>query len=356
MSLIDKVLQNSRLKHTAIITDSKVFSSKDQISTSVPILNIALSGDIDGGFGRGSTTIAGQSRVWKSNLILLMASEYLKKYKDGVLLFYDTEFGASESYFKTFGIDTSRVVHSPVLNVEELKFDLMNQLNSIVRGDKVMIIIDSLGNIASKKEADDALEAKSKTDMTRAKAIKSLFRLATSHLNIKDIPMICINHVYKDMGLFPKDIMSGGSGVMLNSNTVFFISRRQEKEGTEVTGYHFTIKIEKSRTVREGSKFPISVNFDGGIQKYSGLIDIAMELGYIQKPKQGWYEAINPTTGEVLSTKLLRAKEINESEDFWENMFKNTDFKEAVVRRYKFEVHDSPEDLDEVVEVDSPED
>ena len=89
------------------------------------------------------------------------ASSYLKKYDDSVLLFYDSEFGSPQSYFESFDIDTSRVLHTPVTNIEELKFDLVNQLEQIERKDRVVVIIDSVGNIASKKELDDALNEKS---------------------------------------------------------------------------------------------------------------------------------------------------------------------------------------------------
>ena len=150
----------------------------------------------------------------------------------------------------------------------------MSQLNDLERTDQVMIIVDSVGNLASKKEVDDALDGKSVADMTRAKQMKSLFRMITPHLTLKDIPAVVVNHTYKEIGLFPKDIVSGGTGIYYSADNIFIIGRQQEKKGTDVVGYNFIINVEKSRYVREKSKIPIEVSWEGGISKWSGLLDM----------------------------------------------------------------------------------
>jgi RecA/RadA recombinase len=180
------------------------------IQTEVPMVNVALSGSLDGGFTSGLTMLAGPSKHFKTAFALLFAASYLKKYKDAVVLFYDSEFGTPQKYFETFGIDQDRVLHTPITDVEELKHDIMNQLQGLGKDDKVIIVLDSIGNLASKKEIDDTLEGKTVADMTRAKQIKSLFRMVTPHLTIKDVPMIVVNHTYMEMGLYPKAIVSGG--------------------------------------------------------------------------------------------------------------------------------------------------
>jgi hypothetical protein len=218
-----------------------------------------------------------------------------------------------------------RVVHTPITNVEELKFDVTKQLDGIEKKDNVCIIIDSVGNLASKKEVEDAMNEKSVADMSRAKALKSLFRIVTPHLNLKDIPLIAVNHTYQEIGLFPKAIVSGGTGIYYSADAIWIIGRQQDKVGTEIQGYHFVINIEKSRHVKEKSKIPISVSWDGGIMKWSGLMDVAEKGGYLRKPKVGWYEAVNPETGEVISEKLMRAKEVNDNKEFWLMMFEKTD-------------------------------
>ena len=143
-------------------------------------------------------------------IALVCAKAYLDKYDDAVMIFYDSEMGASKEYFNSLGIDQERVLYTPITDVEELKFDVMAQLEQIKRGDHVIIVIDSVGNLASKKEVEDALNEKSAADMTRAKQLKSLTRMITPHLNLKNIPLIMINHVYQEIALYPKAIVSGG--------------------------------------------------------------------------------------------------------------------------------------------------
>jgi hypothetical protein len=210
----------------------------------------------------------------------------------------------------------------------------MKQLTALERGERVMIVIDSIGNLASKKEVEDALNEKSVADMSRAKQLKSLFRMITPYLTLKDIPMVVVNHTYKEIGLYPKDIVGGGTGSYYGSDNIWILGRQQEKEGTEIKGYHFVINIEKSRHVREKSKIPITVTFDGGIAKWSGLMEVAEEGGYLRKPKVGWYEAVDPESGEVLSEKLLRAKEIADNGTFWKMMFDKTGFADYIKNKY----------------------
>ena len=337
VTVLEKLMQNSTIKLTSVITESKVFGKKEMAPTPVPMINVALSGHIDGGLVPGMLMLAGPSKHFKSAFALLMAAAYQKKYDDAVILFYDSEFGTPQAYFESFGIDMERVVHTPVTDVEELKFDITSQLKNVEKGDHVCIVIDSIGNLASKKEVEDALSEKSVADMTRAKQMKSLFRIITPHLNLKDIPLVVVNHTYKEIGLFPKDIVSGGTGAYYSSDAIWIVGRQQEKDGKEIKGYHFVINIEKSRHVREKSKIPITVTFEGGISKWSGLLDVAEQGGYINKPKMGWYEAIDPATGEVLSDKLLRAKEIIDNKDFWMMMFEKTDLKDYIYNRYSMD-------------------
>ena len=326
MSLIDKLQKNSTIKMTAPLMDSRVFGKKDMAPTSVPMVNVALSGRLDGGLVPGLLMLAGPSKHFKSAFALMMAAAYQKKYDDAVVLFYDSEFGTPQSYFESFGIDLDRVVHTPVTDVEQLKFDVTKQLDSLEKGDHVVIVIDSIGNLASKKEVEDAMNEKSVADMSRAKQLKSLFRIITPHLNLKDIPLVCINHTYKEIGMFPKDVVSGGTGAYYSSDAIWIIGRQQEKVGTEIEGYHFVINIEKSRHVREKSKIPITVTFDGGIQAYSGLMAVAEKLGYLRKPKVGWYEAVDIATGEVLTESLMRAKQLNDNAEFWQMLMTKTNF------------------------------
>ena len=281
MSIMDKLKQNSKLKATEVLSESKFFNEKDQTQTDVPMVNVALSGSVDGGLSSGLIVLAGPSKHFKTSFALMMAGAYLKKHKDAVMLFYDSEFGSPQAYFEQFDIDTSRVLHTPITNVEELKFDLISQLDNMDRKDNVIVVIDSIGNLASKKEMEDTMNEKSVADMSRAKALKGLFRMATPYLAMKNIPLLAVNHTYMEIGLFPKAIVGGGTGIYYSADNIWILGRRQNKTGTEVTGYDFIINVEKSRYVKEKSKIPVSVSWEGGIEKYSGLLEVAMAGGYV---------------------------------------------------------------------------
>lgn len=332
MSLLDKIKKNSTIKDSSVLSKSKFFNDKELISTSIPVLNIALSGRIDGGFTSGLTMWAGVSKMFKTGFSLLMAKAYMDKYPESVLMFYDSEFGSPQSYFTSFGIDLNRVFHIPIVDIEQLKFDIMQQINNIERDDKIIILIDSIGNLASKKEVEDALDSKSTVDMTRAKQIKSLFRMITPHLTLKDIPLVAINHTYKTMELYAKDIVGGGTGSYYAADNIYILGRQQEKEGTELSGYNFIINVEKSRFVREKSKIPISISFDDGVSKWSGLIDIALDLGFVNKPSNGWYSKVDMETGEVEEKKYRLKETMNK--DFWESILGSKRFKQAVYEKF----------------------
>ena len=333
MGILDKIKKNSTIKDSEILKESKFFTKKDMIPTSIPAINIALSGRLDGGLTPGLTMWAGPSKHFKTAFSLLMAKSYLDKYEDAALLFYDSEFGTPQSYFETFGIDMERVLHTPITDVEQLKFDIMKQLEGIERGERVMIVVDSIGNLASKKEVEDALDGKSVADMSRAKQIKSLFRMVTPHLTLKDIPMVVVNHTYKEIGLFPKDIVGGGTGSYYSADNIYILGRQQDKDGQELLGYNFIINVEKSRYVREKSKIPVTVRFDGGISRWSGLLDIALETGHVVKPSVGWYSHVNVDTGEI-AEKKYRLKD-TDNKEFWLPIVTNISFQEAVKKRYQ---------------------
>jgi RecA/RadA recombinase len=279
-----------------------------------------------------------------------MAKAYMDKYSDAVMLFYDSEFGTPQAYFDSFGIDTSRVLHTPVTDVEQLKFDIMHQFEEIKRGDRVIVVIDSVGNLASKKEVEDALKQNSAADMTRAKQLKSLFRMVTPHLNLKDIPLIVVNHTYQTQEMYSKAVVSGGTGIYYSADNIFIIGRQQEKDGKDITGYNFIINVEKSRFVKEKSKIPIEVSWDKGISKWSGLMDMALESGHVIKPKVGWFQKVDMTTGEILDKNYRMADTYDFS--FWHPILQCAKFNEFIEKKYAvaagaiMQAEDVIEDLD----------
>jgi hypothetical protein len=161
--------------------------------------------------------------------------------------------------------------------------------------------------------------------------------MITPHLSLKDIPMIVINHTYKEIGLYPKDIVGGGTGSYYGSDNIWILGRQQEKDADGISGYHFVINVEKSRYVKEKSKIPITVSYDGGINRWSGLLDVAIDGGYIVKPKAGWYATVDKETGEVRQPSM-RASDIVDNKEFWTKMFQDTDLAKYIETTYKMAV------------------
>ncbi|UTS51976.1 recombination protein [Synechococcus phage BUCT-ZZ01] len=331
-SLMDKMMKAGSVKYSSVLSKSTFFGKKDFIKTIIPALNVAYSGELDGGVVPGLTVLAGPSKHFKSNMGLIGVSAYLKKYPDAICLFYDSEFGITPEYLAAQDVDPDRVLHVPIMHIEELKFDVTKRLDEVERGDHMIIFIDSIGNLASKKETEDALEGKSVADMSRAKALKSLFRIMTPQLTAKDIPCIAINHTYQEIGLYPKAIVSGGTGIYYSASAIFIIGRQQEKGADgEIDGYNFIINIEKSRYVKEKAKIPVSVTYAGGVSQYSGILDWGMAGNFIAKPANGWYQELDKDTGEFVGQKY-RLKDI---EPLLEKTLNKPEFAEFVKNKFK---------------------
>ena len=332
-SLMEKLLKTGSVGAN-VLADSDIFREKDLVRASLPIINIAFSGKVDGGFAPGLTILAGESKTFKSALSLYCMKAYLDKYDDAIGVLYDSEFGVTPEYIKGFGIDPNRVIHIPVEHVEQLKFDFVKKLEEIKKGDHVFFMVDSIGQISSKKEVEDAANEKSVADMTRAKAIRSLLRLITIQLSMKNLPCFMINHVYIEIGaMYPKTIIPGGTAVTYSANQIFVITKSQEKASDgELNGWNFTLGVFKSRYVREKARLPFTVRYEGGIQKYSGMLDIAVDLGAIVKPSQGWYSRVDLSTGEV-EPKKWRAKDMD-NDEFWTPILESEEFKKKVENFY----------------------
>jgi hypothetical protein len=144
--------------------------------------------------------------------------------------------------------------------------------------------------------------------------------------------MVVVNHTYKEIGMFPKDIVGGGTGSYYSADNIYIIGRQQEKDGTEIVGYNFIINVEKSRYVKEKSKIPISVSFDGGISRYSGILDLAIESGHVVKPTNGWYAKVDQSTGEVGDKKRIAD---TSTPEFMEPILKDPKFKEFIKHKYE---------------------
>ena len=334
MGLIERLMKNSTSPYTDTVADSQLFKQKDFAPTLVPAVNLILSGSFKGGVAHGHSVFAGESKHFKTAFLMLCIRAYFDKHPDSACIFYDTEFGAPQDYFTTFGIPLDRVVHTPIHTVEEMTHDVMTQLNGLTDKDKVIIIVDSFGNMASKKEIEDSLKGDDKADMTRAKKLKGLFRQVIMQLNTKRIPMISSGHTYKTLEMYSKQILGGGTGYYYGANDIFFISRSQNKNETTKTieGYNFTINVDKSRFVREKSKIEINVTFDGGIDMWSGLMDLAKESGHIVKSEEKG--KINGYIRLTSDNNLYKVDELKDS--FWLTLLNDQTFVDFVEGKYKY--------------------
>ena len=328
-NLIERILKNSKSDLADVLDKSEFFNNNLNVPLDIPLMNIGFSGNLRDGFSSGMNIIAGPSRHFKSMLGLMAVKAFLNKFKDGAVIFYDSEFGTPKSYFKNLEIDMKRIIHNPIENIEQLKFDIVTQIEDITSDDHVLIFIDSLGGLGSKKEVEDAIEGKSVADMTRAKEIKSLMRIITPKLNIRKIPCFLVAHTYNTMEFMPKQVLGGGQGMMLAPNTVWFISRSKLKDKDKnIEGYTFTIKIEKSRMAKEESRLPIEITHDRGIKRFSGLIDLAVGFGIVAETSIGKRKAYD-YKGLVVGSDVVA-----EHDEFWNKIFKETKFSDMIENKY----------------------
>nr|CAI3971254.1 UvsX-like recombinase [Ochrobactrum phage ORM_20] len=331
------------------LSDTDFFDTKKYgASFETHLFNLAVSGKFkDGGVTPGVTVLAGPSRSLKTVYGIYGVKAFLEKFQEGICLFYDSEFGGP-GYWEAAGVDMDRVIHIPIKNIEDLKFDVQQKLDALTDKDKVIIFIDSIGMLASKKEAQDALDENAAADMTRAKEIKSFFRIVTPTLNQYHIPLLAINSVHASFDKYNPVAMGGGTGILLAANTVLFFAKFKLKdEKSDVKdqaddgriGNRFRITIEKSRFIKEGSKFDFEMVYgERGPNKNTGLWEMALKTGDIYSPSNGWRAArIVDKDGNVLPEDQhpkFREREKRLDPEFWEKvMFKQTNFAKNVENR-----------------------
>lgn len=340
-SLVSKVLKSVGKNSRAVVLSQSSFINKDHVFQShIPIANLMISGSFDGGCAPGVSQICGDARTYKTNFCLSLVKSFMDKHPEGICIFIDCEFGAAK-YFDSFDIDKSRVVHIPVENLEEIKFNVTQILDNIDVGsqDKYFFLIDSISQIASKKEAENALNENSAADMTRAREMNSFFRIITPKLQLRNIPLWAINSYYSEMGnIYAEPVLKGGKQAFLSTDVILFVSRSQEKEKVDgkdtLVGWSFNYSVMKSRFVKEKSKFSITVKYDGGISKYSGLFELAEEFGFIYSEKQGFYK-IN--LGDWDADKSWRRKALEDEPSFFDELLKDETFKRLSSEKYALE-------------------
>ena len=291
---IADIIKASGNQYADTAENSEVLNNKDSFSTQIYGMNIGLGGELTGAMTCGCLQLVGDTMTFKTLFMLVLAKSYLDKYDDAKFILFDSEHGSAKEYFDSVGIDPARVVHCPIVSVEDLRGQANKIMDILKRDQRIFFGVDSIGLLASNKEINDAISGNEAADMTRAKALNSFFRTIVSKLPVLNMPMVIVNHSYADMkGPYAPDIIKGGKNSVLAADTIWTITRANDREtggDKELKGFKFTITIHKSRKARQRSQIPIMVSFEHGINKYSGLQDIAEEGGFITSPSQGKLE------------------------------------------------------------------
>lgn len=258
---------------------------KEWIDSGCYIFNALLSADIYKGFASNKVTcIAGEKATGKSWYCMQAVKAFLDKYKDGICIYYDSESTLSKQMLDDRGIDSDRVIIDEVITIEEFRTKAKNFLNNYEETPKkervpVIMVLDSLGQLASEAEVSNAAEGKNVRDMQKQQIMKSALRVATVQAGKLDIPIFITAHTYKEMGLFPKTIVAGGEALQYAASSIIMLSKSQIKEGTEKVGNFITCTAYKSRFTKEGTKVQTELRFDTGLNRYYGLLDIAVKCG-----------------------------------------------------------------------------
>jgi RecA/RadA recombinase len=260
------------------------------IDTGSYILNALLSGSIFGGAADNKiTAFAGEQSVGKTFFVLNVVKSFLEKDKNSGVVYFESESALTKDIIQSRGIDTTRMVVVPVATVQEFRHQALKILDKYIETPetdrpRLMLCLDSLGNLSTTKEIEDSTEGKETQDMTRSRLIKGVFRVLTLKLAKAKVPLFLTNHTYLQVGtMFPQQIMGGGSGLQYAASTVIFLSKRKEKDGDEVIGNIIHCKNVKNRFVKENKIVDTLLTYDKGLNRYYGLVDLALQAGLFQK-------------------------------------------------------------------------
>jgi len=276
---------------------SEIDETETYVDTGSYIFNALVSGSVFGGVsGNKITAIAGESSTGKTFFSLAVVKNFLDTNPDGYCLYFDTEAAITKSLLESRAIDTSRLVVVNVVTVEEFRGKALKAVDIYLKkpeGERkpCMFVLDSLGMLSTEKEITDALNDKQVRDMTKSQLIKGAFRMLTLKLGQANIPMIVTNHTYDVIGAYiPTKEMGGGSGLKYAASTIIYLSKKKEKDGTEIVGNIIKAKTAKSRLSKENKDVEIRLYYDErGLDRYYGLLELG-EIGGLWKNVAGRYE------------------------------------------------------------------
>ena len=255
------------------------------VDTGSYILNALVSGDIYGGIPSNKiTALAGETATGKTFFALGMVKQFLADNPNGGVLYFESESALTKEMIESRGIDSQRMIILPVTTIQEFTHQAVKIVENHTEDKPIMMCLDSLGMLSTTKEVGDISEGKETKDMTRAQLVKGCFRVLTLKLGKAGIPLLVTNHTYKQVGtMFPTDVMGGGSGLQYAASTIIFLSKRKEKEGTDVVGNVIHCKNFKSRLTKENKRVDVLLRYDQGLNRYYGLLELAEKYDIIKK-------------------------------------------------------------------------
>ena len=291
MSFIKDLVKSTGNEYASVVSDGVAAGDVDSfVDTGSYIFNALLSGSLQGGLPKNKiTALAGESATGKTFFALGMVKQFLEDHPEAAVIYFESESALTKDMIEERGIDSNRIVIVPVVTVQEFRNQSLNILDKYLETDEserppMMFVLDSLGMLSTTKEIEDTAEGKETKDMTRAQITKGAFRVLTLKLGRAKVPMIVTNHTYDVIGsMFPQKEMGGGSGLKYAASSIIFLSKRKEKDGTEIIGNIIHCKNAKSRLTVENRMVDVRLTYDKGLDRYYGLLDLALAFDVFKK-------------------------------------------------------------------------
>ena len=284
------IIKETGNEYASLVSEGASGDVTDFIDTGSYIFNALLGGSIHRGLPANKiTAIAGESATGKTFFVLGMCKHFLDQNPDGGVIFFESESAVSKEIIEERQIDSSRMVVMPVTTVQEFRHQALTVLDKYIAQDKserkpLLLVLDSLGMLSTTKEIEDTQAGKETKDMTRAQIVKAVFRVLTLKLGKAKVPLIITNHTYDVIGsMFPQKEMGGGSGLKYAASSIIYLSKRKEKDGTEIIGNIIHCKNYKSRLTKENKVVDVRLTYDKGLDRYYGLLDLAEKYDIIKK-------------------------------------------------------------------------
>ncbi|SVA54206.1 uncharacterized protein METZ01_LOCUS107060 [marine metagenome] len=288
VDFLNKIVKEVGNEYASLVADGiEAGDTEAFIDTGAYIFNALLSGSLYGGLPDNRiTALAGESATGKTYFLMGIVKSFLDKDPNAGVIYFESESALTKSMIVSRGIDPTRMVIMPVTTVQEFRTQSLKILDAYLETERkpLFLCLDSLGMLSTTKEVEDTAEGKETRDMTRAQVLKAAFRVLTLKLGRAKVPMVITNHTYDVVGsMFPQKEMGGGSGLKYAASSIIYLSRKKEKDGTEVIGNIIHCKNHKSRLTVENRMVDVRLTYDKGLDRYYGLLDLAEKYEVFKK-------------------------------------------------------------------------